>query len=239
MSERFLRGALVFTFLAHGAAMLGMLAFLMPLVPGGGGPGDDLARVIRIAGSPVAYRLGWLGWQITAASDLVLAAALLRMTTAGTPPRRIAIVAAILVVLAVIPDQTAQLLLVTRGVELAREGAQQANATEFLVFEDVMFPLTSGWAALLYTLGAIGWALTLRASGLWSRPLAWLSTPMLALFVAISIAPILPVEVRPNPALIGGGNEVAFTLLEGWFVAAWAAVGQASDGLRGIRDPLA
>ena len=210
--------ALVFTFLAHGAAMLGMLLFLLPLVPGGGGSGTDLDRMIRIANSPVAYRLGWLGWQVTALSDLWLAAALLWVTDRGTRARRLAIFTAVFVVLAVIPDQTAQFLLTTRGFELATEGAAYRDATDFLAFEDMMFPLTSGWAAVLYTLGAIGWALVLREVGIWNRLLARLSPPMLVLFMAISVAPILPPALRPKPELIGAGNALAFTVLEAWFV---------------------
>lgn len=211
--------AIVFTFLAHGAAMLGMAIFLLPLVPGGGGAGGDVERMLRIAESPLSYRLGWLGWQITAVSDVLLAIALFRVTDAGTRARRWATWTAVLTGLAVIPDQAAQFLLVTRGVELARMGAPYRDTTDFLGFENIMFPLTSGWAAGLYTLGAIGWAVTLRSSGIWNRLLARLTPPMLALFGAISIAPLLPLAVRPRPELIGGGNAVAFTVLEGWFVA--------------------
>lgn len=226
---RFFRQMLVFTFLAHGAAMLGMAAFLLPLVPGGGGGGDDVARMIRIAESPVAYRLGWLGWQITALSDIAFAVALLRITKPGTRPRSLAIVSAVFVVLAVLPDQAAQFLLVTRGHELAVEGARVRDATDFLAFERVMFPLTSGWAALLYTIAAIAWALTLRARGTWSKLLARLSPPMLGLFVLISIAPIVPPGLRPSPELIGAGNAVGFTVLEVWFIAVWLVVRRPSD----------
>jgi len=218
------RQALVFTFLAHGAAMLGMALFLLPLVPGGGGHGDDVERMIRVADSPIAYRLGWLGWQITAVSDIVFAIALLRITKPGTLPRTFAVLTAVFVGLAVIPDQAAQFLLVTRGFELAREGAKVRDATDFISFENVMFPLTSGWAAVLYTLAAIFWTMTLRARGTWSTLLGRLSAPMLLLFCAISVAPILPRGVRPSPEVIGGGNAIAFTILEAWLLAVWFVV---------------
>lgn len=201
--------------------MLGMLAFLLPLVPGGGGSGTDLDRMVRIAASPIAYRLGWLGWQITAATDLLLAYALVRATPATTRARRLAVLAAGLVVLAVMPDQSAQYLLVTRGVELAQEGAAHADPTDFIAFERMIFPLTSGWAALLYTLSAVGWALVLREVGIWSRLLARLSGPMLVLFLAISVAPVLPAAIRPKPELVGAGNALAFTVLEVWFGIVW------------------
>ena len=219
--DRVLLGAIVLTFCAHGAAMLGMLAFLLPLVPGGGGEGGDVDRVMRIAASPLAYRLGWLGWQVTAASDIVFAIALLRAS--GERARRAAVVQLILVVLAVIPDQGAQFMLVTRGVELARAAAASGDPSVFIAFENTMFPLTSGWAALLYTLAAIGWAYTFRLSGRYNRTLALLSPPMLTLFLAISISPVLPLALRPRGEVIGAGNAFGFMLLEIWFVAAFVA----------------
>src|SRR6185503_13440433 len=43
--------ALGFTFLCHGAAMLGMVLFLLPGMPGGG-VGDVMARAAYVAGHP-------------------------------------------------------------------------------------------------------------------------------------------------------------------------------------------
>ena len=213
--------ALVFTFCAHGLAMLGMLLFLLPMVPGGGGAGGDLERVVRIAASPMSYRLGWLGWQITALSDVLFAIALLRAPWA---PRGWAIAQLVFVILAVIPDQGAQLLLVTRGIDLAREAAATGDVSTFIAFENTMFPLTSGWAALLYTLAAIAWAVTFEKGARWNRALRLVTIPMLTLFVAISVAPVLPLAIRPKAELIGGGNALGFTILEAWFVAAMVAV---------------
>lgn len=215
MRDRSLLAAVAFTFAAHGLAMLLMAGLLMPMLPGGGG-GDDAERIARIVAAPLRYRLGWFGWQLTAASDVVFAVTLFRATK-----DRFGILQLVFVVLAVIPDQLAQFRLVTRGVELA-----QTDPAGFVAFEKEMFPLTSGWAALLYTLAAIGWALALRASGRWSRALAWSSPPMLLLFVAISVAPVLPLAIRPSAELIGGGNAVAFTILEAWFVAVFLAIRQ-------------
>ena len=65
--------ALGFTFLCHGAAMLGMVLFLLPGMPGGGVE-DVAARAAYIAEHPWRWRLGWLGWQLTALSDLLLGA---------------------------------------------------------------------------------------------------------------------------------------------------------------------
>ncbi len=217
MSDRRLVAAVVFTFLAHGMAMLLMAGLLMPMLPGGGG-GDDAERIARIAAAPLHYRLGWFGWQLTAASDVVLGVTLFSATRDGRA-RVFGAAQLVFVVLAVIPDQYAQFRLVTRGVELAR-----LDPAAFAAFEKEMFPLTSGWAAILYTLAAIGWAAALRTSERWSRVLAWLTPPMLLLFLAISVAPVLPAAIRPSAELIGAGNAIAFTLLEGWFVAVFVAL---------------
>ena len=61
----------------------------------------------------------------------------------------------------------------------------------------------------------IGWALTLREVGIWSRWAARVSGPMFVLFLAISFAPLIP--NGPSAKLIGMGNGLAFTLLELWF----------------------
>src|SRR4051794_16955758 len=71
-----LERALLFTFVAHAAGMLAMAALLLPGMPGG--PSADLAaRAAYVAGHPCLWRLGWLGWQVTALSDLLLGVALL------------------------------------------------------------------------------------------------------------------------------------------------------------------
>jgi hypothetical protein len=201
-----LRTALLLSFLAHGAAMLLMAAVLLPMVPGGGG--TDAERIARIVATPWKYRLGWAGWQVTALANVWLAIAMVRASRS-----KAAIAQLVLTGLAVIPDQVAQLLLVTRGVELAR-----TDRVAFLAFEAWVFPLTSAGAALLYTGAAIAWTICLRSMRVWSRAIAWVSVPMLALFVAISVGPLLPRAIGPSPELVGVGNGIAFSLLEIWFV---------------------
>src|SRR5258706_10287581 len=71
----FLERALIVTLLAHAAGMVSMAFFLLPGMPGGGTP-DDAARMAYIASHPWLWRIGWLPWQVTAASDLLLAVAL-------------------------------------------------------------------------------------------------------------------------------------------------------------------
>src|SRR5687768_15529832 len=96
--------------------MVSMAALLLPEMPGGGV--GDAERIQYVAGHPWLWRLDWFPWQLTALSDLVLAAALLR-----TPwiPRLPAVVTALLTVAGVIPDQLGQLSWITEGVALAQQ----------------------------------------------------------------------------------------------------------------------
>ncbi len=76
-SGRWLARALIVCFIAHGLAMLSMAALLLPGTPGGL-HSDVAARMAYVAAHPWLWRLGWLPWQLTALSDLLLAWALLR-----------------------------------------------------------------------------------------------------------------------------------------------------------------
>src|SRR4051812_11892908 len=74
---RFLERALLFSFVMHGLGMISMALLLLPGMPGGG-TADDLVRLRYITGHPWLWRLGWLPWQLTALSDLLIAIGLLR-----------------------------------------------------------------------------------------------------------------------------------------------------------------
>ena len=67
-AARFLEWALLFTLVAHAAAMASMALLLLPAMPGGG-TADDATRIARIANHPWLWRLGWLPWQLTALSE--------------------------------------------------------------------------------------------------------------------------------------------------------------------------
>lgn len=207
-----LEAALLFTFACHGLAMLGMAALLLPAMPGGGA--DDAARVAYIAEHTLRFRLGWLPWHVTAASDLVLAWALLR-----TPwlPRGPAVVSAILTAFAVVPDQLGQYLWLTRGVELAREAHAGGQLGAYLAYEATVFPITAGWAALLYSVGAVAWSVCFARAGAWSL-LTFLSVPLWSTFCVVSVAPLLPPALRPSSAFVAAGNALGFVAMEAWFL---------------------
>jgi hypothetical protein len=205
--------ALGFTFLCHGAAMLGMVLFLLPGMPGGG-VGDVMARAAYVAGHPWRWRLGWLGWQLTAVSDLLLGVALVRTRWI---PRLPAWITLVITVAALAPDQGGQALWVTKGVDLAREAVRTGNAAAYLGFESWVFPIVAGWGATLYTVGAIGWTWCFAAAGVWSRTLTWLSMAVWAIFAIVSPALLLPEWMRAPASVVSAANAVGFLLMQAWF----------------------
>ena len=210
---RFLMAALAFTFVCHGLAMLGMVLLLLPGMPGGG-VDDVAARAAYVAGHPWRWRLGWLGWQLTALSDVLLGVALVRTRWI---PRVPAILTLLMTLAAVVPDQGGQLLWITIGVDLAQEAVRSGNAAAYLRFESGIFPIIAGWGATLYTVGAIGWTWCFAAAGVWSRPLTWLSVAVWGIFAIVSPALLLPASLRAPAGLVSAANGVGFVLMQAWF----------------------
>jgi hypothetical protein len=202
-----LERALLFNFVMHGLALLGMALCLLPLLPGGSG-GPDLARASAIAEHPWRLRLGWLPWQLCALADLWLALSMVRVKWLS---RVGAWAVLVLTLIAVVPDQYAQLLWITRGVELAR-----TNLAAYLRFEDQIFPLTAGWGALFYTLSALGWTWCFARAGTWSRALGWLSVPLWSCMLVAVVSPLLPGAARPSSSFVSAVNGVGFLMLQLW-----------------------
>jgi hypothetical protein len=213
-TARLLVLALAFTFLCHGAAMLGMVVFLLPGMPGGGVQ-DAAARAAYVASHAWRWRLGWLSWQLTALSDLLLGLALVRTRWI---PRAPAWLTLVVTLAALVPDQGGQALWVTKGVDLAREAVRTRDATAYLRFESWVFPIVAGWGATLYTVGALGWTWCLAAAGVWSRFLTWLSIAVWGIFAVVSPALLLPGWMRAPAAVVSAANAVGFVLMQAWFV---------------------
>jgi hypothetical protein len=214
-SSRFLERVLLFTFAVHAMAMVTMAVLLLPGLPGGGGS-SDVSRITYIAAHPWLWRLGWFPWQLTALSDVLLGAALVRTKWI---PRIPAAVTLIVTVIAVVPDQAGQLLWCTRGVALAVDAVRTGELARYLSFEASIFQLTAAWGATFYTLAALGWTWCFVAAGTWNRLLSWLSAAAWSIFAFVSIGPLLPADLRPAPALIAAGNAIGFILLQIWFAA--------------------
>jgi hypothetical protein len=202
--------ALIATLACHTIAMVAMAALLLPMMPGGP-VADDGARMVAIASHATTWRIGWATWGATAASDVALGLALLRWRRV---PRARAWAALLLVCAAVVPDQSAQIRWVTRGVELARAG----DLSAYLAFEHDVFSLTGAWAALLYTMASVAWCACFAAAGAWSRGLTRFSVPLFTVFAAAALAPLLPATAGVSQAAVAAGNAIAFVGLEVWLL---------------------
>jgi hypothetical protein len=207
---RAVEDALLATIACHAIAMGAMAAVLLPMMPGGP-TADDAARMTTIAAHATAWRIGWLTWGVTAASDVALGIALVAWPRV---PRTQAWMALGLVCAAVVPDQLAQLRWVTRGVELARAGDLPA----YLAYEHEVFVLTAAWAALLYTAASVAWCACFAAAGAWDRRLTRLSVPLFTLFAAASVAPLVPPSVHLPSWCVGVANAAGFVGLEVWLL---------------------
>ncbi len=205
--ERALERALLLNFLVHGLALLSMAALLIPTLPGGSAS-SDAERIATIAAHPWRFRLGWLPWQACAAADLYLGVA---MVGARWLPRLGAWLVLLFTLVAVVPDQYAQAVWVTRGVALA-----SSHPAAYLALERELFPLTAGWGALFYTLAALGWTWCFARAGTWSRTLTYLSVPLWASMVVAVVSPLLPAALRPGPAFVSAANGLGFLQLQVW-----------------------
>jgi hypothetical protein len=201
--DRWLERALIANFAIHGVALIAMAALLLPVLPGGSA-GSDLERIAGIAAHPWRFRIGWLPWQLCAVADLGLAIAMVRVRWLARGP---AIAVLALTLAAVVPDQYAQAMWITRGVRLA-----ESDPAAYLAFERAIFPLTSTWGALLYTLAALGWTWCFARAGTWSRALSILSVPLwLTMLVAVT-APL----AGASPSFTSIANGAGFLQLQLW-----------------------
>lgn len=205
--DRALEWALLANFLVHGLALVSMVVLLLPCLPGGSNQ-DDGARVAAIVAHPISFRLGWVPWQLCALADLALAIAMVRVRWL---PRAGTVLVLVFTLIAVVPDQWAQAMWVTRGVELAR-----TDSAAYLAFERELFPLTAGWGALFYTLAALGWTYSFARAKTWSRALSILSVPLWAAMLVAVVSPLLPASVKPSPGFVSAANGVGFLLLQAW-----------------------
>jgi len=205
--DRLLERALVVNFVMHGIAMVGMATLLLPMLPGGWSS-SDAERCAQVAAHAWRFRLGWLPWQGCAVADLGLAIAMVR-----TPwiPRLPALFVLVMTIAAVAPDQYAQALWITRGVELSR-----TDTAAYLAFERHVFPLTAGWGALLYTTAAVGWSWSFARAGTWSRTLTLLSITTWATMFVAALSPLVPEAARPNLAFVAIANAIGFIQLQVW-----------------------
>lgn len=193
-----------------------MALLLARMLPGGGEP-DTAVRVAQIAAHPWRFRAGWLPWHLCAVVDLWFAIALVR---ARWIPRAPAVLVLLLTLVAVVPDQYGQILWITRGVDLARAAVTPEGLAAYLAFEAPTFEMTASWAAVLYTLAALGWTACFAMARAWSRALTWLSLGAWPVMLYVTSAFFFPPRLRPAPEVIAIGNAVGFTLMQVWLAVA-------------------
>ncbi len=212
VAARFLEQTLLITILAHAAAMASMALILLPGMPGGSNPLS--ARVAYIATNSWLWRLGWLPWQITALSDLLIAIALVRTSWI---PRRAALLIVFTTMFAILIEQPGELSWITQGVTLAQATLQSGNPTTYLQYESQVYLQIAGWAALVYTITACIWSWCFAQAKVWNRSLTGLSYITWGVLLAVSISPLLPDPYRPAAGIIAAGNALGFLLMLFWF----------------------
>lgn len=201
---------MLFTIVIHGLAMASMALLLLPGMPGNA---SDADRISYIANHPWLWRLGWFPWQLTALSDIIVGLALVESKFI---PRLPAISALVVTLLAVSIEQPGEFQWITIGVSLAQAAAQSGNASLYLNFEGPIFLRVGAWAALFYTIAAVGWTWCFASAGIWNRFLTWLSIIVWTVMFAITIGPLLPEEYRLSNQLVAAGNAIGFVLLMIW-----------------------
>jgi hypothetical protein len=213
-----LERALLLTFVVHALAMVGMLLCLMPGVPGGTA-GGVAERAAYVATRPTLWRLGWLGWQLTAASDLYLSIALLRTTRVPKGPAWFGL---IVTLLALLPDQIGQFIWSWTGPAHAAAAIAHGDLMAYEDWEGRLFQAVGGWGAGLYLVASVGWALGLHGAGAWSKALTWLSAGAALLFgIAVTLLCLPRTLWSPTLLAINGAlNGMAFVLLLAWFAEA-------------------
>ena len=202
-----LERALLSTLATHAIAMMAMAALLLPGMPGG--PHAAVAdRAAYVAGHPWLWRAGWLAFQLTAASDVLLSAALL-----VTPwvPRWPAALAMVATVAAVVPDQLGQAMWTWRGVHLAA-----TDLSAYAGFETHVMRLVAAWGTVGYLSAAVCWSWAFAAAGTWSRRMTRLSVVAWSTFAVATAVLFWPGRPAWVDVVTSAGNAVAFVLLMAW-----------------------
>lgn len=228
--QPFLERSLIFSWVIHGVAMLAMAWLLVPGLPGGGS--ETAGRMAYITAHPWLWRLGWIPWQLTALSDLLIAVALVRVRWV---PRLAAWGGLLFTLAAIMPEQTGEVLFILRAPVMAQAG----DVARYAALEGQLFHLTSAWGAFFYAVAAAFWSWSFAAAGAWRRWLTPFSALLWIFFAYISGGLLLPEPLRPSLSFVAAGNAVGFILLMIWFTAVTELVLRRSrpDGAHGRELP--
>jgi uncharacterized protein YqjF (DUF2071 family) len=161
------RGAILAISLSLVAHLAAVLAMLLVLGPGLDTEASALERANYVAGHPWLWRLGWIPWQLTAASDLAVSITLLNYvrTLPGRPGFVAAVFGIFATIVAVIPDQWGEAILITQFLADAQSvAAGTGDLVAYVALEARLLDMTGTFGAGAYTLMTAAWLFTVAQS---------------------------------------------------------------------------
>lgn len=203
---------LLVNLVVHALAMLAMAALLLPMMPGGT-DASDAERVAELAAHPWRFRVGWWPWHACAVADVWMAIVIARSPLL---PRWSSVIALVLTLAAVVPDQLGQLLWITRGLSLASEAHATGELAPYLAYEAHVFALTAVYGALGYTLATVVWVVAFARGGWLTGTGRAVSGAVLVVMLTVTLGPMLPPPLTLPPTAIAAGNAIGFVLLLWW-----------------------
>ncbi len=201
-----------FAFFTHAAGLVTMALMIMPGMPGSFA--SDLARVNYISSNPIVWKLGWLPWQLSALSDLLIAAAFLSFSKLSGWLKTFLIIAT---VVAIIPDQYGQYLWTTKAIDLATDAVRTGTTSNFTKLEEPVYSAVCGWASLFYTVVAAGWTLALKSIKVASSKLSNFSWIIWTLSLSCSIIFLCSSAIKVPFIVLAISNAIFFAGLMFWF----------------------
>jgi hypothetical protein len=217
-----MRAAIVFFALAHAFALATMALLLRP--------GMDAAafsvaeRAAYVATHPLAWRLGWLPWQLSALSDLSLCIAIWRSSASSA--RRPASAALALFVASAVPEQWAEAMLVWDLPSRVAAGPE-AWQRDWALYAAV----TGVWANWGYTAMTYCWmrcAARMAAGPVW--PKRWENALLGAFILSGGLTGVA--TLLASPSAVGAwfsaasiANGVAFPALVAWSLTLYRRLG--------------
>lgn len=144
-----LRAAVASFWITHALGLVTMLLLILP----GISPHVSLdERIAYVREHTAAWRLGWLAWQASALSDVWLTFELLRRARAleAAGAQRWTLAAAVLLMLALVPDQYAEARMVTDFTGVLARDVWHEHLRLYM-------RLTGTWACLAYTGMTVCW----------------------------------------------------------------------------------
>jgi hypothetical protein len=210
-AHRFLEAVFWFALLTHG---LGLLCMAFLLVPGLPVDGNSLLERLKFLSShELSWRLGWLTWQLSALSDLLIALAFLKTAL----PKWLSFVVLVTTVCALIPDQYGQFLWTTQLPGLATQALSTGQTAKFVEFEHFIYMMVTGWASILYTILAVAWTVALSRLFDTGSKFIRISYALWLLSFVCSFLILLQEHFKLPFILLEAANAVFFTGLMLWF----------------------